>query len=138
MTALFSVLSKSEYSKFHQKGCISYCAENGVNYPHSTDAGGSMVFYISSTAQHHGIQLKNVISESVYVNWICSGLMQPSRNIATLCHAFLAAVDLDVDESESLKFDTPYFQKNNDLQMVALRARICASRAKEYILIELA
>lgn len=138
MAALLTVLVKGDYNRFHQRGCSSYCCEeNIIMYPKLTNSNGVRIVDISSSARHHGIQTETLVSPKLFGEWIQSGTFSPERNIATLCHAFLYAVDLNVDESHSLEFSVPFFSKDVGLTMVSVRVRLIRYAIKEYILLEL-
>lgn len=138
MNDLFANLSRASHIRFHQQGSTPYCCENFITYPRITSKEGAPRFEITGTASHHGVQSRLGVSALVYSNLITSGPMTHEGNIATLCHAFLYAVDLDRDESETLAFGIPYFHPTQGFQLVPVRARICRDDRKEYIFIELA
>jgi hypothetical protein len=138
MSDLFALLSRAAYSRFHQQGNTSYCCENILSFPRINAGEGYARFEVTSTSSHHGVQSRLVVSGLLYSNWIRSGSMTPEHNIASLCHAFLYAVDLDLDASEELSFGVPYFHPGKPFGLVPVRARICCDDRKEYIFIQLA
>lgn len=138
MSDLFALLSRAAYSRFHQQGNTRYCCENFLNFPRINASEEHPRFEVSSEASHHGVQSRLVVSGLLYSNWIRSGSMTPEHNIAALCHAFLYAVDLDLDESEKLSFSVPYFHPKKPFGLVPVRAQICSDDRKEYIYIQLA
>ena len=138
MTDLLTVLVKGEYSRFQQRGFTTYfCEEDMFMYPQVTDRNGVRILDISASARHHGIQSKTLVSSKLFSTWIREGAFSPERNIAMMCHAFLYAVDLDVEGLDSLEFSVHFYPKQGNFVAVNVRARTLLQATKENILLEL-
>jgi hypothetical protein len=95
-------------SRFEQKWSKAYyCREPSLSFPRYKEQSGNVTFDISATAWHFGIQTPVFISEALYARWIKNELRNPVKNIETLCHAFMYAVDCNTDDSAVLEFNVP-------------------------------
>jgi hypothetical protein len=97
-----------EESRFEQKGSKSmYWPEDLFLYPRVLEDWGATTIDVSQTACQYGIQTPVHISSGLYHKWIANGINNPIKNIETLCHAFLYAVDCDMKDSCTLDFTVP-------------------------------
>jgi len=97
-----------EESRFEQKWSkLSYTDNAMFPYPSRCDENGVKTFEISRTSWHFGIQTPVIISSGLYSRYIMNGVKSPTKNIETLCHAFLYAVDCDTRNSCILEFTVP-------------------------------
>jgi len=97
-----------EESRFEQKGSKGfYSADDLFLYPRYFENSGAMTFDISHTAFQFGIQTPVHLSSVLFSKWIMNGVRNPVKNIETLCHAFLYAVDCDSRNSCILEFTVP-------------------------------
>lgn len=97
-----------EESRFEQRMAKSlYCPEDLFLYPRVIEDWGATTFDVSQTACQLGIQTPVHISSGLYHKWIANGIRNPVKNIETLCHAFLYAVDCDMKDSCVLDFTVP-------------------------------
>jgi hypothetical protein len=95
-------------SRFEQKVAKSlYCPEDLFLYPRVIEDWGATTFDVSQTACLLGIQTPVHISSGLYHKWIANGIKNPVKNVETLCHAFLYAVDCDLKDSCVLDFTVP-------------------------------
>src|SRR5574344_1544465 len=85
-----------EESRFEQKWSKSfYESESLFLFPMHCDENGVKTFEISSSAWQFGVQTPLIISSCLYVHHIMNRVKNPIKNIETLCHAFLYAVDCE-------------------------------------------
>lgn len=97
-----------EESRFEQKVSRAfYCTESFFLFPRFLENSGITTFDISRTAFHFGIQTPVHLSSILYSKRIMNGIKNPIKNIETLCHAFLYAVDCDTLDSCILEFVVP-------------------------------
>ena len=97
-----------EESRFEQKSSKSlYCPEAFFRFPKVMEDSGVTSFDISIMACLFGIQTPVHISGVLFSKWIMNGVRNPIKNIETLCHAFLYAVDCDSRNSCILEFIVP-------------------------------
>lgn len=97
-----------EASRFDQKGASSfYGGELAYLFRRFVDEEGTLSFDISEAVMHYGIQCNVRVSDSLYARHIRNGSRNPFRNIETLFHAFLYAVDCDRTNARVLDFDVP-------------------------------
>lgn len=97
-----------EESRFEQKWSkLSYTDNALFPYPSRCDENGVKTFEISRTSWHFGIQTPVIISSGLYSRHIMNGVKSPTKNIETLCHAFLYAVDCDSHDHCMINFTVP-------------------------------
>jgi hypothetical protein len=97
-----------EESRFEQKGSKTFsCSDVIFLFPRVLEDWGVTTYDISKTACQFGIQTPVHISSGLYFTWIMNGITNPIKNIETLCHAFLYAVDCDMKDSSVLDFIVP-------------------------------
>ncbi len=97
-----------EESRFEQKWSKSfYESEPLFLFPMHCDENGVKTFEISSSAWQFGVQTPLMISSGLYVHHIMNRVKNPIKNIETLCHAFLYAVDCEMRDRCMINFTVP-------------------------------
>lgn len=95
-------------SRFEQKWTHTLYAQDPIFLfsSHRVEPG-ILEHKISSVAWHCGIQSPVFVSHTLYYKHIMNGLQNPVKNVETLCHAFLYAVDCDTQDRCILEFVVP-------------------------------
>lgn len=97
-----------EESRFEQKWSKAFYGERDIFlFPRSIEPDGSVAFNVSSATWLHGIHTPVYLSARLYAERIRNGIQNPIKNIETLAHAFLYAVDSDNENNFSLSFTVP-------------------------------
>jgi len=97
-----------EESRFEQKGSRSFYEKDWLFlFPTVRPSEREIAFDVSREAWHHGIQTTMLLSGYLYCHCILNGVRNPIKNVETLCHAFLYAVDCDRENSGILLFTVP-------------------------------
>ncbi len=94
-------------SRFEQPGSLKlYDAESLFLFPRIV-INEETRYDISQTARRLGISMPLHVMSGLYGKKIFVEKQNPYKNIETLCHAFLYAVDCDRGNSYSLTFSVP-------------------------------
>ena len=97
-----------EESRFEQQWSkIGSRYDWSFSYPSIRDENGFVIYDISRTTWQFGIHQPVYISGALYSREIKNGIQNPVKNIETLCHAFLYAVDCDAENKRVLEFTVP-------------------------------
>lgn len=95
-------------SRFEQKWSKSYLSSGcHFHFPSIVNQTGIVIYDVSSTSWQLGIHTPLFISSTLFSKYIMNGIQTPTKNIETLCHAFLYAVDCDTRDKCSLEFTVP-------------------------------
>jgi len=103
------LVSKREISRYEQTNSRSLYFEDEVFFlfPRKEERNGITTYDVSSVAKTLGIKTPFFISDTLYALHIMNGENHPIKNIETLCHAFLYAVDCVQKDSCILEFTVP-------------------------------
>jgi len=97
-----------EESRFEQKWSRAYYEEETLFlFPSRYDGNGIKSFEVSKVTMRFGIQTPVFISSGLFVQHIMNKVQNPVKNIETLCHAFLYAVDCENQDPCMLNFMVP-------------------------------
>jgi hypothetical protein len=95
-------------SRFEQTGSKAvYFSDFGFFFPSVREDTGNVTFNVSDVARHMGIRTPVFVSSGLYREEILNRGQNPIKNVETLCHAFLYAVDCDMQDHCMLEFPVP-------------------------------
>ncbi|HOT62798.1 MAG TPA: hypothetical protein PLU93_08045 [Treponemataceae bacterium] len=95
-------------SRFEQKcTSIMYCSESLFLFPSTREETGNVTYNVSDVAKRMGILTPVFVSSGLYREEILNRTQNPIKNIETLFHAFLYAVDCDMKDKCALEFPVP-------------------------------
>lgn len=95
-------------SRFEQTGSKAiYCLEFASLFPAVREETGNITFNVSDVARLMGIRTPLFLSAGLYREEILNQVQNPIKNVETLCHAFLYAVDCDMQDHCMLEFSVP-------------------------------
>jgi hypothetical protein len=84
-----------------------YCSEFAFFFPAVREETGNVTFNVSDVARLMGIRTPVFLSGGLYREEILNQVQNPIKNVETLCHAFLYAVDCDMQDHCMLEFSVP-------------------------------
>lgn len=97
-----------EESRFEQTWSKStYCSMFGIHFPPVREETGIIRYDITEVTRHLGFEMPVFISGSLYRDEIMNQAQNPIKNVETLCHAFMYAVDCDTHDRCILDFQVP-------------------------------
>lgn len=95
-------------SRFEQKAArLRYGKDWIFLFPPTHPSELETTVDISEETRQHGIQSPVQVSGYLYSHFILNDVKDPLKNIETLCHAFLYAVDCDMENEAILVFTVP-------------------------------